>query len=61
MKLDCHLIVLAYIYLEKKRIHTHKTYTYGDLLEVCERILRWSEQTNRFQKKPKLEFGSYKG
>lgn len=56
MKIDCPLIVLAYIYLEKKSRVTHKKYTLVDLLETCERILQYSEQTNRFQKLPKIKF-----
>jgi len=50
MKLDCHLIVLAYIYLENKRRVSHKVYTYGDLLETCERILNRSNKGNRYKK-----------
>jgi len=50
MKIDCPLILLAYIYLEKKRTKTHKEYSYGDLLETCERILNRSNKGNRFKK-----------
>jgi hypothetical protein len=56
MKLDCPLIVLAYLYLEKKRRTTHIQYTIADLLETCERILQWSEHNTLNKKEPDLEF-----
>jgi hypothetical protein len=56
MKLELDLITLAYIYLQKKKRITHKEYTIVDLLFVCEEILRWNEQKNRFIKNNKIKF-----
>ena len=54
MRIDCPLILLAYIYLEKKRRVTHKEYSYGDLLEMCERILNRSNKGNRYKKQSSI-------
>ncbi len=60
---NCHietsLLDLAYLYLTKKCRKENKQisdYCFADLLEICEEILHWSEQTNQFNKKPRLIF-----
>lgn len=54
--IDITLIELAYWHLIRKQRVTHVKYTWADLFETCERILRYSEQTNRFSKSHKLNF-----
>ena len=47
------LILLALIYLGKKKAKTHIDYTYADLFDTMERILQWIENSGGKDKKMK--------
>ena len=47
------LLMLALIYLGKKKAKTHIDYTFADLFETMERILQWIENTGGKDKRMK--------